>query len=212
VKVDATRKRIALDFYLNRSRRGKQSLSLPGVLTNGLICCLLLISLPIQGQEQTPIRYRTEANFLAHFPSFVEWPSSAFPDSQAPMQLCLFGDADFGTSLVELTKDVKAQDRRIEVRSVKTTSQSRSCHILFIGREDAKRYGAILSPLQDMPVLTVGETTDFLEAGGIVNFVFGETLQIDINAEAADRAHLKIRSNLAALARRVIHRDKTKDP
>jgi hypothetical protein len=212
VKVDATRKRIALDFFLNRNRRRKQSLSLPGVLTNGLICCLLLISLPIQGQEQTPIRYRTEANFLAHFPSFVEWPPGAFPDSRAPTQLCLFGDADFGTSLVELTKDVKAQERRIEVRSVKTTSQSRSCHILFIGREDAKRYGAILSPIQDLPVLTVGETTDFLEAGGIVNFVFGETLQIDINAGAADRAHLKIRSNLAALARRVINRNKTKEP
>jgi hypothetical protein len=63
-----------------------------------------------------------------------------------------------------------------------------------------------------MPVLTVGETTDFLDAGGIVNFVFGETLQIDINAGAAARAHLKIRSSLDALARRVINRNKTKEP
>jgi hypothetical protein len=186
--------------------------SVPRVLTSGLVCCLLLVSPPSRGQEQTPIRYRTEANFLAHFPNFVEWPQSAFADGQAPVLLCLFGEADFGSSLSELTKDVKAEGRRVEVQTVKTTGQSRSCHILFIGREDARRYAAILSPIQDSPVLTVGETANFLDAGGIVNFVFGETLQIDINAGAADRAHLKIRANLAALARQVIHRDKTKEP
>jgi len=47
----------------------------------------------------------------------------------------------------------------------------------------------------------VGETPDFLDAGGIVNFVFGESLQIDINLGAASRSDLKIRSALAALAR-----------
>ena len=188
-------------------------LPVPRILTNALVCYLLLVSLPAQGQEQTPIRYRTEANFLAHFPSFVEWPHSAFSDMQAPIWLCLFGDdADFGNSIMELTKDVKPQGRRVEVQSVKTPGQSRSYHILFIGREDAKRYAAILSPIQDSPVLTVGETTNFLDAGGIVNFVFGETLQFDINAGAAARAHLTIRSNLAALARQVINRDKTKEP
>lgn len=91
------------------------------------------------------------------------------------------------------------------MRSVKTIEQARACHILFIGRDDAKKYGAILNLIRDLPVLTVGETPDFLDAGGIVNFVFAETLQIDINLGAADRAHLKIRSPLAALARRVIN-------
>src|ERR1700730_8911580 len=101
-----------------------------------LVCCLLLVSLPTQGQGHMPIRYRTEATFLAHFPSFVDWPPSAFPPgSQAPIELCLFGDANFGTSIIELTKDAKPDGRRIEVRSVKTTAQSRSCHILFIGSE-----------------------------------------------------------------------------
>jgi hypothetical protein len=203
---------IVLDFHLDCNRRSKHGLSLPWALTKGLVCCLLLVSFPAQGQEQTPIRYRTEANFLAHFPSFVDWPASAFPGNQAPLELCLFGDADFGTSIIELTKNVKPGGRRIEVRSVKTADQSRSCHVLFIGRDDARRYGAILKPIQDLPVLTVGETTDFLDAGGIVNFVFGETLQIDINAGAASRAHLKIRSTLAAIARRVINRDKIKEP
>ncbi len=124
----------------------------------------------------------------------------------------MFADVDFGTSLRELAKGVTAQGRPIEVRSIKKKDEYRSCHILFIGRNDAERYGAILGPIRGLPVLTVGETEDFLAAGGIVNFVFGETFQIDINAGAADDARLKIRSTLEAMARRVIHISKTKEP
>ena len=156
-------------------------------------------------QEEPPIRYRTEANFLAHFASFVEWPNSAFPDVHAPVRLCLFADVDFGNSLQELTKGLMPKGRHVEVRSVKTPEQARACHILFIGRDDAKKYAFILNPIRDSPVLTVGETQDFLDAGGIVDFVFADTLQIDINLAAADRSHLKIRSALAALARHVIN-------
>jgi hypothetical protein len=153
------------------------------------------------------IRYRTEANYLAHFASFVEWPDTAFHDAAAPVSLCLFGNADFGNSLQELTKDVIVRGRKIEVRSVKTVALARGCHILFIGREDARRYEEIVGPLRDLPVLTVGETEDFLDAGGAIKFVFGETLQIDLSLKAANRAHLKVRSNLAVLARRVINAD-----
>jgi len=170
-----------------------------------MACCLLFIRPAAPAQEEPPIRYRTEANFLAHFASFVSWPENAFSDIHAPVHLCLFADVDFGNSLQELTKDVKPKGRRVEVRSVKTPDQIRACHILFIGRDDAKKYGAILNPIRDLPVLTVGETPDFLDAGGIVNFVFGESLQIDINLGAASRSDLKIRSALAALARHVIN-------
>jgi hypothetical protein len=174
-------------------------------LIAGVACCLSFICPAATAQEESPIRYRTEANFLAHFASFVDWPEGAFSDIHAPVHLCLFADVDFGNSLQELTKEVMPKRRHVDVRSVKTIEQARACHILFIGRDDAKKYGAILNLIRDLPVLTVGETPDFLDAGGIVNFVFAETLQIDINLGAADRAHLKIRSPLAALARRVIN-------
>jgi hypothetical protein len=173
---------------------------------------LLLAFVSAQAQEQTPIQYRTEANYLAHFASFVEWPASAFPSYRAPIQLCVFAGADFGTSLRELTKEVKVNGRDIEVRSMTTLAQSRSCHILFIGGGNVKRYGEILGLIQDLPVLTVGETEDFLDAGGVVNFVNGEVLQIDINMGAADHAHLKIRAQLAAMARKVSNIAKTQKP
>ena len=163
-------------------------------------------------QEETEIRYRTEANFLAHFASFVEWPPSAFADERAPLRLCMFGNAEFANSILSLTNDLKPHGRHIEVRSLKKTDQYRSCHILYIGREDTANYKAILGNVQDLPVLTVGETANFPEAGGIVNFVFVETLQIDINAGAAERAHLKIHSSLERMARHVTNMPATNGP
>jgi YfiR/HmsC-like len=206
------RNAIVLAVFYGRNRSLKYNLFLSLALSYGIVCCLLVLFPPTKAQEGTPIRYRTEANFLAHFASFVDWPPSAFPDSQAPVKICVFANTDFGNSILELTKDLKPHGRRIEVRSLKKTDRYGSCHILFIGREDVKRYRAILDPIRNSPVLTVGETMDFPDAGRIVNFVFGETLQIDINAGAADRAHVKIRSTLETMARRVTNMAKTDEP
>jgi hypothetical protein len=186
-----------------RIGRPARGLFFSSALTFGLVCCLLFVPPPFNAQGEPEIRYRTEANYLAHFASFVDWPASAFADAHAPLQLCMFGNVDFGNSIMPLTNGLKPHGRRIEVRSLKKADQYKSCHILFIGREDSANYNAILSPVQDLPVLTVGETVDFPDAGGIVNFVFGETLQIDVNAGAAHRAHLKIHSALQSMARRV---------
>ena len=122
------------------------------------------------------IRYRTEANYLAHFAYFVEWPSSAFPNDRAPIVLCLRGNEAFGRTIQELTKDSAVQKRKIEVRVLKTVALARACHILFIGQEDSERYGKIFEAVRELPILTVGESSDFLDSGGAVNFVFSNAL------------------------------------
>ncbi len=187
----------------DRYARPKRSLVLSLVLACAIICCLFYVTPLIHAQEEPEIPYRTKANYLAHFASFVEWPPSVFADARAPLQLCMFGNVDFGNSIQGLANELKPHGKRIEVRSLKKTDGYKACHILFIGREDAANYKAILGNVQDLPVLTVGETATFLDAGGIVTFVFGETLQFEINAGAADRAHLKIHSSLQGMARRV---------
>jgi YfiR/HmsC-like len=54
-------------------------------------------------------------------------------------------------------------------------------------------------------VLTVGETPDFLSAGGAMSFSFqNDALHFEVNLVAANGAHLKVSSRLLALARRVV--------
>jgi len=83
----------------------------------------------------------------------------------------------------------------------------RSCHILFVSRSEASRYGKILKTIEGASVLTVGETSNFLASGGAIDFLFQEDrLQFEVSVGAASDAHLRISSNMLALARHVITR------
>lgn len=170
--------------------------------------CRLLAPVQLLAQNSTTLEYRAKANFLANFPSFVDWPVSAFPSREAPFLICVFGDFSFGTSLAESTHSADYHGRRIEVRWARKESELAACQILFVSRGDTKRYAKALDAVRGQDVLTVGETSNFLDAGGAVAFNFQQEspLQFEINMDAVEGAHLKISSRLLALARRVLNK------
>jgi hypothetical protein len=161
--------------------------------------------LPAQNQANT--EYRTKANFISKFPSFIDWPMEAIAPGPAPFSICVLGDYPFGISLSELTAGQTFRNHRYEVRWIHNSVDSRSCQLLFVSKSELKRYSQLFETLRGQMVLTVGETPDFLDAGGVIAFAMpGETLQFDVNLAAATKAHLKISSQLLALARRVLGR------
>jgi len=168
---------------------------------------LLIAVPPVLAQNSTAAEYRNKASFLAAFPSFVEWPDSAFTSTQSPFVICVRGDFSFGTSLAELARGASPHGRRVEVHWVHKDQDLRTCHIAFISHSELRRYTKLLHVLEGAGVLTVGETDDFLTAGGAISFSSGrEALQFEVNLNAADAAHLKISSRLLAIARRVMSR------
>jgi hypothetical protein len=172
---------------------------------------LLLAAHPAAAQGSVTSEYRTKASFLATFPSFIDWPESAFSAAQAPFVVCVVGDFRFGTSLAEVTRSASAHGRRVEVRWVHKDQELRNCHILFVSRSESKRYAQVLQVVQGADVLTVGETPDFLSAGGALSFLLqNETLQFEVNLLAANDAHLRVSSRLLALARRVVSKPESK--
>jgi YfiR/HmsC-like len=196
-----------------RLHRTKQNLPRAKVfLARALVCagatlCLLWPSLPLSAQNTAPLEYRAKANYLTNFPSFVEWPAEALPPGKAPFLLCVFGEFPFGTFLAEITGGTTVHNRSVEIRWVGKPQELSSCQILFISHSEQKRYSQALDAVLDHVVLSVGETPEFLDAGGILNFSTQQgTLQFDVNLEAADKAHLKVSSRLLALARHVVNR------
>ena len=98
------------------------------------------------------------------------------------------------------------QTLRVEVRWAHKEQELHACQVLFISRANGKNYAKALDAVRRDSVLTVGETPDFLEAGGAVTFSFQqELLQFEINLNAVDVARLKISSRLLSLARRVVN-------
>ena len=136
----------------------------------------------------------------------MEWPPESLPPANIPFLVCVFGEFTFGTSLAKITSGTTVQGRRIEIRWIRKSQELPACQILFVSRSEQKKYGQVLDAVRGRMVLTVGETPEFLEAGGIVSFASQPgTIQFDVNLEAANKAHLRISSRLLALARRVVN-------
>jgi len=196
--------------YVFPLRRAKLSVCLPRkgswhALAARTLLAFLVFSLALPAQSSTSTEYLAKANFLATFPSCIEWPDSAFPSPQASILLCVRGDFAFGTSLAVLTRGTSVHGRSLEVRWIRRDEDLHSCHIVFVSHSESKRYGKLLQSLDGASILTVGETSDFLAAGGAVAFsVKGETLQFEISLPRANRAHLRISSHMLALALRVV--------
>jgi hypothetical protein len=167
---------------------------------------LLLSVLPLPAQTLVDAEYRAKANYLVNFPNFVEWPQEAWPPGKGSFLVCVLGQFSFGTVLAEMTRGTRFHDRRLEARWIEKPQELASCQILFISRSEKQRYHQALDVVRSKMVLTVGETPEFLDAGGIVCFsMHGTTLQFDVNLDEANKAHLKFSSKLLALARRVVN-------
>lgn len=170
--------------------------------------CLLLYPPALEAQLQNDVEYRSKASFLSKFPLFVDWPEGALPPGNSPFLICVFGDYSFGLSLAEMTRGINIHEKRLEARWVHKEQELRVCQIVFVSRSERKKYSQILEALRTRAVLTVGETPEFLDAGGIVTFsVQQSTLMFDVNLAGANRTHLKVRAQLLALAHRVVNQE-----
>ena len=77
----------------------------------------------------------------------------------------------------------------------------RACHLLFVSMSERRRSRDILEKIRGAPVLAVGESPDFLDQGGVINFLIkDESVRFDINLEPARIARLKLDANLLAVA------------
>jgi hypothetical protein len=172
----------------------------------GLALTLVLGSLPLRAQNRIPAEYVAKANYLANFASFVEWSPQALPAGKSPFLVCVFGDFSFGTSLAESTRGALFQERRVEIRWVRKPQDLPACQIVFVSRSEKKDYNRALDAVRGRMVLTVGETPEFLDAGGILSFSGQQgAIQFDVNLGAAKAAQLKLSSRLLVLARRVVN-------
>lgn len=145
--------------------------------------------------------YEVKAAYLYNFGKFVDWPEQAFADPRAPMTIGVLGEDPFGPALDELVRGRTLHDRPVTVRRLRDAGDAAGCHILFIAVADSAPLEAILARLRGRPVLTVGDSGGFLLRGGIVGLrLEAERVRFDIDLDAADRAGLRINSQLLKLA------------
>jgi hypothetical protein len=77
--------------------------------------------------------------------------------------------------------------------------------VIFVGADDKKRIPALLATLKDAPVLTVGDTENFAQNGGMIGlFLEDSKIRFEINLGSVEHAKLRISAKLLAQAKTVI--------
>jgi hypothetical protein len=148
-----------------------------------------------------PSEYQVKAVFLLNFLKYVEWPATAHAGANTPLQIGHIGKDRFGANLSSLVESKSIEGRHVLLKYSDAQNDWRQSHVLFISNSEQRRLPEILAAVKDAPVLTVGETEDFLEQGGMINFVVkGKNVRIEINLVAAEAAGLKLSSRLLAIA------------
>ncbi len=165
------------------------------------LLALLVASGVASADEPSAEEYQVKAVFLFNFAKFVEWPAAAFKSGDDPFEICVLGRNPFGSQLEDVVRGKTVGNRTFVVRSVSTAKQAAGCHVVFVGSSEQKRMQSVIGELKGTSALTVGESADFLENGGVVNFKIKDSrVRIEINADCAERAQLRISSKLLSLA------------
>ena len=142
-----------------------------------------------------------KAAFVYNFAQFTEWPATAYAATNAPLVIGILGDDPFGAAINDIVRGENVGGHPIEVRRLRTVSECRDCHILFVSRSEDNRVPRILRELRNRPILTVSDLPDFAHRGGMIALYTAENkLRFRINAMVAKDAGIALSSKLLRLA------------
>jgi hypothetical protein len=181
-----------------------------GVLAGISLGLLMLLAnnsgptmLVAQDEDIANREYRIKAAYLYQFGRYVEWPAKAFSDANAPFVIGILGQDPVTADLEEIAKIKRIQNRPIVIRRFATAADVRPCNILYVPAATSSEVQAeLLRKTAGQGILLVGDSSDFLDRGGVVQFSVEEnSIRVAIARKAADREGLKISAKLLQVAR-----------
>jgi hypothetical protein len=153
------------------------------------------------GQTNPPPEYQLKSVILYNFAQFVDWPSQAFSDAQAPLVIGILGDDSFGSYLDETVRGEKANGHPLVVQRFRRLIDVKATHLLFISESEKDRLEQIFTALRGRPVFTVGDTDGFCARGGMARLLNDEgKIRVRINLEPVKNAGLTVSSKLLRVA------------
>jgi len=170
-----------------------------------ILTCLALSGPPASRAEVGQLsENQVKAAYLFNFAKFVEWPASTFSGAGSPLVIGIIGKGPFGEAQEALTGRV-VKGRKVQVRQVTRPEEAAGCQILYIAGSERQRLKDILRALPPSGVLTVSDLKHFCSSGGMIGLVIrGEKVQFEVNVGNAERAGLKLSSQMLKLALSVL--------
>ena len=159
--------------------------------------------LPISRAQ--PTEHQLKAAVLGNVAKFVEWPEGK---NNEPVIIGILGHDPFGNDLEAVLKSIKVKGKSIGIKRSNELKDLEDCHILFVSAREASRTNELIQKIRKRPILTVGEDTRFLDAGGAISLSTEQRkIQISINLPSASEAGLTVNPQLLSLAKTVKRKD-----
>ncbi|MFQ5418277.1 MAG: YfiR family protein [Myxococcota bacterium] len=171
------------------------------------ISALALLALCTRSEPSHARETRSEsglkAAFLYRFASLTRWPESSFAGRDSPIRFGVVGDTEITRALGEATAGKQVRGRPVEVVAVDSWAPGQDIHVMFLSNAGSR--ASTLHDLEARPILTVGDSNDFVKRGGMIQLQSrGKRLAFSINRAAAKRAGLRIDPKLLRLAVEVV--------
>lgn len=147
--------------------------------------------------EAAPREYALKAAFLYNFLRFVEWPEGV----RGTPTVCVVEAGDAAAGVRRALKGKQLDGREVEVRAFSPAVLD-GCSIVFLPEAARDSWPSIRDRLACRPILSVGESPEFLESGGSVAlFADANRLRFDVNRPSC--SGLRFSSRMLSLARSV---------
>jgi hypothetical protein len=143
-----------------------------------------------------------KAAFLYRFTGYVDWPSDALTSPQ--FTIAVFGAEGVARELERTLAGHELKNRMAAVRRIKSLQEVGDAQILYVGAGHARELRSVISLIGAHPVLFVTDEERGLDTGSAVNFlVVDRRVRFEVSLAGAERAGLKISSELLSVAARV---------
>ena len=167
---------------------------------------------PLYGQSESVDEdkaLKVKAAYLLNFTKFVTWPADVFQDEHSPIVIGIVGADPFGPLLDQTIKDKTVAGRGLKVQRFQwrvgdDLSAVKKCQLLYLSTSLGDDADGLIAALARLPILLIGEGTEFAKSGGALGFVMEEgRIVFWANRKAAENANLQLSSQLLKLARPV---------
>jgi hypothetical protein len=165
------------------------------------VCLVMLASQASYGQAFR--EYQVKAAFVYNFAQFTEWPADAFPSTNSPLVIGVFGKNPFDDFLKETVQNETLRGHPVQLKQCTLLSQAETCHILYIGMSERAHLEQIVQALRTRPILTVSDVENANHAGVMIQLLTeGNRVRFRINQAAVKAARLNVSSKLLNLAQK----------
>lgn len=183
---------------MRRTRFAIRMLHVAGLLA--LPVAQMCVAAGAQAQAK-PTAEQVKAAYLYNFGRYVKWPPNVAADHDPGFAICVLGQDPLGLTLSAAVAGERLNGRAVTVRRIATAPEASGCRILFINADQSAHLHNLLAGLDQSAVLTVSDIPDFLEQGGMIQFVEErDTVRFKVDLAHVSSARLALSSELLRVA------------